>query len=284
MLNLWTRRSFCVGTAVTTLSPLAAIAQNDPAISFGGQSIDSMSDDVADCGIFADEIARIDAEIAALAIAPDTEIESRYAALSSALDSQTGQLAKAIAATDTAIAATAAEIEGEVISALSTSNDLLLATAVQTRNPQLVGAAVGAHVLTGTGIFAYQTINARDGQQVQKAAVALFEGRKTMVTVFIDGPGSELAKKQAEMVVGLAVSAARITAGAWELSELQGDMTQLKSRLAALDKDTAGLPVNVSDSRTFFILRLQAEKELYQLIQTEAPDDCQIDNATIVLQ
>ncbi|WP_423209207.1 hypothetical protein E2976_20805 [Paracoccus yeei] len=237
---------------------------------------------VANCAGLAQEITRIEDEIALLSQAPDGDIENHYRKLSEALNAKSGALALAIAATETAATSNAANIQENVLKAIVAANDLLLAIAVQTRNPEFIGCAAGVHVLVGTGVFAFQTISVQDQAAVGGAVATLWKGRKTMVTILTTQPGRELAKKQAKMVSELATSAYRIATGSANAAELKAEMEAHHEQLRALDASVAGLPGNIAQTRTFLINRLAAERALYAVLQSGGNGVCQDPNPQII--
>lgn len=267
------RRTFLVNSAALALVPTATIAAGHSSLTIGGVSVPTAS--VADCQDLGNEIAEIDQEIARLQNAPDSEIERWYRNTSSALDKQSGQLKTALDAANAAVAANDAAVERDVIKAIQQSNDLLLASAIQTRNPQFVGAAVGVNVISGTAVFSYQVMTTDSTQKSQGAVFVFANGRKRMLMQLVrNKPGIELAKKQVKMALKLAVTTGKIAANAYKSGELQQDAGAIASDLEALDAQIVGLPVNLQDTREHMIEDLSAQKELYELIDL-APG-CQI--------
>ena len=291
MTTKFTRRQTLNGglaIGVTTALPLQAQGILD--VKFTGFATDvagqfpPASSSVANCGVLADEVTRVQNDIATVDAASDVELDSQIRQIFDALDVETGALSNAIAETQDAISANDANIEKAAIQAFRNTNDLILATAVQSRNPQFVGAAVGVHILADTGFFAYQAITAPpQSTKVEKAIVTLVKGRKQMYTVFKTGPGVGLAKKQAKMATSLMVAVARVAKGSYQASALRSDLTKLENDLQALDKNSAGLPNNSAETRPYFRARLEAELELYELINTSlSPSDCLISQPVII--
>lgn len=265
MNNLSRRSLLLAGTSLGIAPNLALAAGHSDLLMYGA---DMGSVDVANCTAIADEIAEIDTRIAEVQAAPESEIEAWYVQVSSSLDSQSATLKAALDAAQAAIDANDTDIKDEIIKAVGVANDLLLATAIQTRNPNFIGAAIGVNVTSGTAVLTYQVMSAESAEQSEGAVVTFVEGRKRMVTSLVtQKPGYKLAKKQTEMAAQLALIAFEILGGAVEASKLREHARELKKDLQALDARIVGLPGNVQQTREHMLDDLRAQREFYQLIQ-----------------
>lgn len=266
------RRAMLAGAVATGATLRAGTAQAATGMTYYG--VLNSSQPVANCTGLLREIQRIDDEIALLNSMPDGDLENRYRKLTEALNAKSGVLALALAAAERAATSNAASIQENTLKAIVAANDLLLATAVQTRNPEFIGCAAGVHVGVGAGIFAFQTISVTGRADVGGAVATLWQGRKTMVTILMTNPSRDLAKKQAEMVYRLATSAYQIANGIADAARLKAEMQAHRERLLALEASKAGLPANLEHTRTFFVNRLSAERSLYALLQSAGTDLC----------
>lgn len=274
------RRATLAGAVATGATLRATKAQAATGMTYYGVLNDTQP--VAKCPGLAQEIKRIDDEIELLTRMPDGDIEQRFIKLSEALNAQSGALARALAAAEKAATSNAAGIQENTLKAIVAANDLLLATAVQTRNPEFIGGAAGVHVSVGTGTFAFQMISVTGRADVGGAVATLWQGRKSMVTILMKGPGRELAEKQAEMIYELAGSAYGIATGLMDAAKLKTEMQAHRDRVKGLEASKAGLPVNLEQTRMFFINRLLAERSLYALLQSAGTGLCRDPDPQIV--
>ena len=273
------RRIFLVSSLSTGLVAEPALSGGHQNLAFHGEETNAF--EIANCGAIATEIARAQQEIDAFIVAPEITIEQEFIKLTQSLDLQAGELAAAHTATEKAIQSANAELKVNSIRAINSANDLLLATAVQTRNVNFIGAAVGVHVLTGTAVFSYQAVTAKNNSDTAGAIAVLANGRKTMVTILTTGPGTKLAEKQGKMAGKLIVSGFKIVKNLYTANELRNDLGLIKNDLEALEASQAGLPVNNAQMREFLINRLKAEKALYQMIEQAGGGDCKVDDPEI---
>ncbi len=272
------RRSLIIGSAafgMTQQMPAWAAGCATNRLFFSGEQVSSVS--VSKCPGIASEIQELDTELNRIQLAPDTTIEAMYRELENNLAASQSRREAAEMATKAAIQANDATIKDETIKAIRSTNDLVLATAMQTRNPNFIGAAVGVHVTTGTGVFAYQAMEAQNGNELEKATVVLFQDRKAMYSIMTSSPGRELAKKQAALVIKVGQSAYQIGQAVIDNNQLRTDLAELEVELQGLRSDIAGLPVNVNESRAYFANRIIAVREIYQLLSTDcSANDCQV--------
>lgn len=274
------RRAILAGAVATGATLCAGTAQAATGMTYYG--VLNNNQPIANCTGLLQEIQRIDAEIELLNSMPDGDIENSYRKMAEALNTASGALARALAAAEKAATSNAASIQENTLKAITAANDLLLATAMQTRNPEFIGCAAGVHVSVGTGIFAFQTISVTGRADVGGAVATLWKGRKTMVTILKTNPGRDLAKKQTEMIYRLSTSAYQIATGIVDAARLKAEMQAHRERLLAVDASRAGLPVNLEQTRTFFVNRLNAERSLYALLQSAGSGLCRDPDAQIV--
>jgi len=232
---------------------------------------------LANCSSLQDAKAEINSNIAAVNGMTDIQLLDRLNGISDELRLSASKRAEAVEASEEAIAATAADIEAKSLKAVRLANDLQLATAVQTRNPQIVGAAAGTHVLVGTGVFAYQAIQATSSDGVINAGVVLSKDRMAMMTIIKSGPGVKLAKKQVALTYRLFTVSGQITKGIADLRAFKAELRELKAALDDLEASISGLPATAEDTRNYFRSHLETERLIYDLLDTVyGGSDCQI--------
>lgn len=282
-ISITRRRTIVSGSAFICLSTTPVVAQlsQDVKVAEGDPSTNYT---LADCDALDLAKAEISARISAVNGMTDLQLLNRLTEITEDLNATASKRAAAVEATQAAIAASASDIEAKSVDAVRLANDLQLATAVQTRNPQLVGAAAGAHVLIGTGVFAYQAIQATSSSGITNAGVIIAEDRMAMMTIISSGPGRELAKKQVELAFRLFVVGGQITKGIIDLAAFKSELRGMKKALDALKASVAGLPATAEDTRAYFRSHLETERLIYDLLQSVyGADNCTVPGGGTVI-
>ncbi|MEO0429872.1 MAG: hypothetical protein AAF160_20810 [Pseudomonadota bacterium] len=262
------RRTFALSITASTLCLASPARAADSALALAGEEIPAGAATLADCAVIGSGLSQINGKIAEVAIMTDTELFAELQRVEAALAETGSKHEVAAKALDAAIAANASELKEKSIEAVRKGNDLMLATAVQTRNVHLVGAAVGTHVLVGTGVFAVQAMRAEtQGEQIYAAAV-LAEDRMAMVGIFRTGPGTELLRKQVELSFDLLQIGNEVNNLAGDGAALREQLRQAKAALAAIRADQGLLPGTAEDTRAYLTHQLEAERFVYDLLAT----------------
>lgn len=222
---------------------------------------------VANCDDLATYTAQAKSRLAWTASASDAEIEAWYRRVVAALDEKTGERLAAVRSLESALAASGGALGRLARVALVGSADLLLAVAVQTRNPSLIGSAVGVDIVVDTTELAIQLISSDSSSSALEAVVVFIEGRATLVLTLLSGPGKTFGERQVE--VAKAITDAMFSLGEATMDEqrLKKDLSAARRSLEALKSQSAGLPVNLSETRRFMRDRLEAEIRLYDLLR-----------------
>lgn len=234
---------------------------------------------VADCNVIGQMRAEAEAERGAIASASESVIDAHYRRITGALDAQASERQATLDAVRAAQAASGGQVFALARTAVKSSADLFVTIAIQTRNPQLIGAAVGIDLVIDTADFVHQVVRAENVIQTQEAVNMLLKDRTVMVQSLVSGPGRAFSQKQF-------ATAKAITEVMKEIAETAASEARLKARLAdaeqaleEIETQVANLPVNNAAMRQYMIDTLNADIFVLDILQTEfSSSGCRIDD------
>ena len=237
----------------------------------------TLSRPVANCGALGQMIADVQAR-KTMVMADDQVADLHSRQVHEALAAQHGARVKAIAAMEKALAASDADIVRHARKATISSADLFLVLAVQTRNPALIASAAGIDILVDEIDFAVQLIQSDTGVQQAQAVATLFKARGTLISTLASGPGKDFSGKIVKLGSTIAWAMYRLGEAAIDANRLRGDLRDARDALAAIETSIAGLPPNLAAWKSFMIAQLDAQIDLYTLLQSDYADrGCRID-------
>lgn len=225
--------------------------------------------EVASCGEIDVMRAELAAEIARVRAAPDLAIENAYTALARGLAKEQSVRRAAEDALSKAANASDVELEKLAGQAVRATSDLLLQVAVQSKNPTLIGAAVGVDVVVDGTVYVSQLVRASSPADVAEATWSFVKGRGRLCIALLRSskhsfgpPRLTIGREYFSLVHALA--------------RIKTDRDGLKQRLAAaarqvraIEASVAGLPKDLPAMRAFMVASLEAEAFLLQILATE---------------